>query len=104
VESEGSQRQNPAPRNTNIIRHKRGTSLHDKAKSNKRHGHGTVNDVVTWGESDSSYRGRSHGRAEQKQKHGRNKVYREKSAEAIVPGAGAKNGSGRAEHWEVRSK
>ena len=62
VESEGSRMQNSAPRNTNIIRHKRGMSLHDKAKSNKRHGHGTVNDVGTWNESDLPYRGRSHGR------------------------------------------
>jgi len=63
AESEGSHRQSSAPRNTNIIRHKRGMSLHNKAKSNKRHGHGTVNDVGTWNESDSSYRGRSHGRS-----------------------------------------
>jgi hypothetical protein len=66
AESEGSRRQSSAPRNTNIIRHKRGTSLHNKAKSNKRHGHGTVNGVGTWNESDSSYRGRSHGREEPK--------------------------------------
>ena len=64
VESEGSRRQSSALRNTNIIRHKRGMSLPNKAKSNKRHGHGTVNDVGTWNESDSSYRGRSHGRME----------------------------------------
>jgi len=65
AESEGSQRQSSAPRNTNNIRHKRGMSLHNKAKSNKRHGHETVNDVGTWNESDSSYHGRSHGRMEQ---------------------------------------
>jgi hypothetical protein len=69
VESEGSRRQSSAPRNTNIIRHKRGTSLLFKAKSNKRHGHGTVNDVGTWNESDSSYRGRSHGRVELKSRN-----------------------------------
>ena len=33
----------------------------------------------------------------QSKNRGRNKVCREKSAEAIVPGAGTKNGSGRAE-------
>ena len=39
-------------------------SLHDKTKSNKLHGHTSVNEAGTWDESYSSYRGRSHGREE----------------------------------------
>jgi hypothetical protein len=41
-----------------------GMSLHNKTKSNKLHGHSNVNDVGTWKESESSYRGRSHEREE----------------------------------------
>jgi hypothetical protein len=43
-----------------------GMSLQNKTKSNQLHGHTNVNDVGTWKESESSYRGRSHGREEMK--------------------------------------
>ena len=39
-------------------------SLPNKTKSNQLHGHVNVNDAGTWKESESSYRGRSHGREE----------------------------------------
>ncbi|WP_222708724.1 hypothetical protein, partial [Paenibacillus sp. N3.4] len=41
-----------------------GMSLPYKTKSNQLHGHTSVNDAGTWKESESSYRGRSHGREE----------------------------------------
>lgn len=41
-----------------------GMSLQDKAKSNELHGHVSVNGAGTWKESESPYRGRSHGREE----------------------------------------
>lgn len=41
-----------------------GMSLQNKAKSNQLHRHTSVNDAGTWKESESSYRGRSHGREE----------------------------------------
>ncbi|MCR8634708.1 hypothetical protein [Paenibacillus radicis (ex Xue et al. 2023)] len=41
-----------------------GTSLLNKTKSNKLHGHTSVNGAGAWKESESSYRGRSHGREE----------------------------------------
>ena len=47
-----------------------GMSLLPKTKSNLLHRHTSVNDVGTWNESESSYRGRSHGREEISLNHG----------------------------------
>jgi hypothetical protein len=41
-----------------------GTSLRNKTKSNKLHGHEDVNVAGLWDESYVPYRGRSHGRVE----------------------------------------
>ncbi len=41
-----------------------GTSLQYKAKSNKLHGHESVNTAGIWDEGYVSYRGRSHGQVE----------------------------------------
>jgi len=63
-ESEGSWRQSSDPRNTNIIRHIRWDEFAQQNEIQKLHGHRSVNDAGTWNEGYSSYRGRSHGRAE----------------------------------------
>jgi hypothetical protein len=41
-----------------------GTSLPNKTKSNKLHGHDDVDTAGGWDEGYAPYRGRSHGRAE----------------------------------------
>ena len=64
VESEGSRRQNSAPRNTNHIRHNRWDKIAIQIKVQRLHGHRDVNMVGTWIESMLPYHGRSHGRAE----------------------------------------
>ena len=64
VESEGSWRQSSGPRNTNIIRHKLWDELAKQREVQRLHGHSSVNDAGRWNESLSSYRGRSHRRAE----------------------------------------
>lgn len=64
VESEGSLRQNSAPRNTNRIRHSRWDELAIQSKVPRLHGHRDVNTAGTWSESMLPYHGRSHGRAE----------------------------------------
>ena len=47
-----------------------GMSLLNKTKSNLLHRRTSVDDVGTWNESESSYRGRSHGREEITLNHG----------------------------------
>ena len=84
VESEGSRRQSSGPRNTNSIRHTLWDEFAWQNKILKLHGHRNVNAAGIWNEGYSSYHGRSHGRVETGMKHGWNKIYREKSAEAIV--------------------
>jgi hypothetical protein len=64
VESEGSRRQNSAPRNTNHIRHIRWDEIAKQIEVQRLHGHRDVNVAGTWNESYLSYHGRSHGRAE----------------------------------------
>ena len=64
VESEGSWRQTSGPRNTNIIRHKGWDELAEQSEVQTLHGHSSVNGAGGWKESESSYRGRSHGREE----------------------------------------
>ncbi|HAN95815.1 MAG TPA: hypothetical protein DCQ17_09625 [Firmicutes bacterium] len=65
VESEGSVMSKVPARGTRITSGIRsGTSLHDKTKSNKLHGHEDVNVAGVWDEGYASYRGRSHGRVE----------------------------------------
>jgi hypothetical protein len=66
VESEGSLKQNSAPRNTNCIRHNRWDELARQSEVQRLHGHRDVNTAGTWRESMLSYHGRSHGRAETK--------------------------------------
>lgn len=69
-ESEGSWRQNSDPRNTNTIRHKVWDEFAKQNEVQLLHGHTSVNGVGTWNESESSYRGRSHGREEINSSHG----------------------------------
>ncbi|AWI11126.1 hypothetical protein CQJ30_02345 [Caldibacillus thermoamylovorans] len=64
VESEGSWRQNSGLRNTNIIRRISWGETAKQVKARKLPGHGSVNGAGIWKESESSYRGRSHGRVE----------------------------------------
>jgi len=59
-ESEGSQRQNSAPRHTNHIRDKRLDETTKQVKVQRLHGHRGVNMAGTWSESGLSYRGISH--------------------------------------------
>ena len=64
VESEGSQRQTSAPRNTNHIRHNRWDEIAKQIKVQRLHGHRDVNVAGTWREGYRPYHGRSHRRAE----------------------------------------
>jgi hypothetical protein len=64
VESEGSRRQNSAPRNTNRIRHIRWDEIARQIEVQRLHGHRSVNTAGVWSESMLPYHGRSHGRAE----------------------------------------
>ncbi|WMJ73125.1 hypothetical protein RCC89_08120 [Cytophagaceae bacterium ABcell3] len=64
MESEGSWRQNSAPRNTNLIRHNRWDETTKQVEVQRLHGHRNVNEAGTWRESELPYHGRSHGRAE----------------------------------------
>ena len=84
VESEGSWRQNSAPRNTNNIRHNRWDEAAIQVKIQRLHGHRDVDVAGTWSESELSYHGRSHGRVYTEYET-RSKASHEKSAEAIVP-------------------
>lgn len=63
-ESEGSLRQNSAPRNTNHIRHNRWDETTIQVEVQRLHGHRTVDMAGTWNESELPYHGRSHGRVE----------------------------------------
>ena len=84
VESEGSRRQSPGPRNTNSIRHFLWDEFAIQNEIQKLHGHRSVNTAGIWDESYCSYHGRSHGRAETEYETRLKKIYREKSAEVIV--------------------
>lgn len=84
VESEGSRRQNSAPRNTNLIRHNRWDETAKQVKVQRLHGHRDVNEAGTWSESELSYRGRPHGRVETEYDT-RSKANYEESADTIVP-------------------
>lgn len=84
VESEGSLRQNPAPRNTNRIRHIRWDETAKQVEVQRLCGHRSVNAAGTWDEGYLSYHGRSHGRVKTEYET-RSKACHEKSAEAIVP-------------------
>lgn len=64
VESEGSRRQSSDPRNTNSIRRKTWGKAAIQVEAQKLHRHVSVNAAGTWNESESSYRGRPHGRVE----------------------------------------
>jgi len=83
-ESEGSWRQNSAPRNTNLIRHIRWDETAKQVKVQRLHGHRGVNMAGTWSESGLSYHGRPHGRVETEYET-RSKAWHEESADAIVP-------------------
>src|SRR5690606_41831727 len=84
VESEGSLRQNPAPRNTNHIRHNRWDETAKQVKVQRLCGHRSVNMAGVWDEGDLSYHGRSYGRVE-KTYEARSKACQEKQAEARAP-------------------
>jgi hypothetical protein len=64
VESEGSQRQNSGPRNTNNIRRETWVETAIQVKAQKLHGYVSVNVAGIWKESESSYRVRPHGQVE----------------------------------------
>ena len=64
VESEGSHRQNSAPRDTNRIRHNRWDEIAKQIEVQRLYGHRSVNTAETWSESMLPYRGRSHGHVE----------------------------------------
>jgi len=64
VESEGSQRQISAPRNTNHIRHNWWDEFAKQNEIQRLHGRRSVDVAETWRESYLSYHGRSHGHAE----------------------------------------
>ena len=51
VESEGSQRQNAAPRNTNLIRHIQLDEAAKQVEVQRLHGHWSVNEAGIWRES-----------------------------------------------------
>ena len=51
VESEGSLRQNPAPRNTNRIRHNRWDETATQVEVQRLYGHRSVNAAGRWDES-----------------------------------------------------
>lgn len=84
MESEGSRRQNTAPRNTNLIRHIQLDEAAEQAEVQRLHGSWGVNKAERWCESRLSYHGRPHGRVEMKVE-ARSKACHEESAEAIVP-------------------
>ena len=94
VESEGSRRQSSGPRNTNSIRHEAWDETASQVKVQKLHGHASVNAAGIWNEGEVSYRGRSHGRVETAYETRLKKIYREKSAEAIVPEVSRTTGKG----------
>ncbi len=100
LESEGSRRQRSGPRNTNSIRHKAWDETAEQVKVQKLHGHASVNAAGIWIEGEVSYRGRSHGRIETVYEIRLKNIYREKSAEAIVPDVLER--LGRAEPKEVK--
>ncbi len=64
VESEGSRRQSSDPSNTNNIRRKTWGETAQQVEAQKLHGRVSVNIAGEWNESESSYRGRPHGRVE----------------------------------------
>jgi hypothetical protein len=64
MESEGSLRQSPAPRNTNHIRHIRWDEIAKQIEIQRLRGRRSVDVAGTWDEGYLSYHGRSHGRAE----------------------------------------
>ena len=65
VESEGSRRQSSGPRNTNSIRRMTWDEAAKQVEVQKLHRQViVVNAAGIWNESEASYRGRSHGRAE----------------------------------------
>jgi len=70
MESEGSWRQNSDQGTRTSLGIGYGMSLLNKTKSNLLHRRTSVDDVGTWNESESSYRGRSHGREEITLNHG----------------------------------
>ena len=94
VESEGSRRQSSGLRNTNSIRHEAWDETALQVKVQKLHGHASVNAAGIWNEGEVSYRGRSHGRVETAYETRLKKIYREKSAEAIVPEVSRTTGKG----------
>lgn len=51
VESEGSRRQSPAPRNTNLIRHIRWDKTARQVEVQRLHGQRDVNKAERWDES-----------------------------------------------------
>ncbi|MFZ4377993.1 MAG: hypothetical protein ACOYN9_16665 [Saprospiraceae bacterium] len=51
MESEGSWRQNAAPRNTNLIRHIQWDEAAKQAEVQRLHGHWSVNEAGSWRES-----------------------------------------------------
>lgn len=83
VESEGSWRQNAAPRNTNLIRHIQWDEAAQQVEVQRLHGHWSVNEAGRWRESRLSYHGRPHRRVEMHLET-RSKACYEESAEAIV--------------------
>ena len=83
-ESEGSLRQNPAPSNTNLIRHNRWDETAKQVKVLRLCGHRSVNVAEKWDEGYLFYHWRSHGRVETEYE-ARRKASHERSAEAIVP-------------------
>ena len=83
VESEGSLRQSPAPRNTNCIRHNRWDKTATQVEVQRLYGHRSVNAAGRWDEGYLPYHGRSHEHAETRYEAW-SKASCEKSAEAIV--------------------
>ncbi len=84
VESEGSLMQNSDLRNTNNIRHILWDEFATQNEVQKLHRHKSVNVAGAWNESYLSYYGRSHRRIETKYDLRLEKIYCEKSADAIV--------------------
>lgn len=64
VESEGSWKQNSAPRNTNHIRHNRWDETTQQVKVQRSHGQRDVNMAGIWSESELPYHGRPDRRVE----------------------------------------
>ncbi|WP_157378396.1 hypothetical protein [Arenibacter latericius] len=65
-ESEGSWKQNSAPRNTNHIRHNRWDETTQQVEVQRLHGQRDVNMAGIWSESELPYHGRSGRRVETK--------------------------------------